>query len=93
MINNILNHRYPIMPKGWKKQVIRFFRIHLTQRKWFHYFYHRLFGHRIVIDTGYSWCEYCDYHQERFEKELYIVTAIKAKNLFTKDFQIKGVYK
>lgn len=63
---DILNHKYKT-----KSKIAKFFRKYITQRKWFHYLYHRLFGHRIIENTGYAWCEYCDYHQERFEERLY----------------------
>ena len=68
----ILNHRYPITVKGFERVTIRLFRKYMTQRKWFHYLYHRIFGHRIEDNTGYAWCEYCDYHQERVMEPLYI---------------------
>ena len=80
ILNAILNHRFPIKLyklRRLKILIVKFFRKYLTQKHWFHYFYHRVFGHRIIENTGYDWCEFCNYHQERFEEELYIATFFK----------------
>lgn len=72
MKNEILNHRYPITIQGYKRNIVCLLRKYITQRKWFHYLYHRLFGHRILDrQSGYAWCEYCLYHQELYLDELY----------------------
>ena len=52
--------------------IIKLIRKYVTQRNWFHFWYHRFFGHRIMDRaTGYSWCEYCNYHQELYLDRLY----------------------
>ncbi len=72
MIKEIFNIRYKITYNGWRRRIIRFFRVNITQRWWFNYLYHRFLGHR-VNNSGYDWCYYCNYHQEGFEEPLYPV--------------------
>ena len=77
ILNAIFNHRFPIKLYQLSRLeilIVKFLRKYLTQRHWFHYFYHRLFEHRIIENTGYSWCEFCDNHQERYLEEPYIAT-------------------
>lgn len=73
MLNRILNHRYPILYRGKKRRFVNFFRQNFTQRKWFMYLYHRLFGHRMLNKkSGYDWCEYCNVHQELYCEPLFV---------------------
>jgi hypothetical protein len=70
VIDHILNHRYPIPKHVRHRRVIVWFRKHITQHHWFHALYHNLFSHRIIGNSGYEFCEFCNYHQERFMDRL-----------------------